>query len=94
MDFTLFRGRDFQETFNFKTADGKSMTIPSGNLRIILERGTFGREYKPGKGLTKQRTQIVWQISKQESANFDFSTMYYTLYLDDTELARGVLRIQ
>lgn len=85
---------DFLETFDSKNSQGKPIALPAGNYRLVLERGGFVREYTPGKGLIKNRTQIVWQIKGTESKSFEFTTMYYTLYVNDTQLARGVLRIQ
>ena len=94
MDFVLFRGRDFSEPFNFKNAAGKLITMPNGEYKLILERGLWAKEYKVNSGLTRGRTQITWRIPAEESKDFAYSTMYYTLYLNDDELARGVLRIQ
>jgi len=93
MDFVLFKGRDFSEPFNFKNPTGKSIYI-SGDIKLILERGSWAREYTPGHGLSKTRTQVTWTIPSEESANFAYNTMYYTLYLNDTELVRGILRVQ
>ena len=94
MNFTLIRGRDFSENLDFKNAQGKPIALPSGSFRILLERGTFAREYTPGAGLTRMRNGLVWKISAQESNDFEFTTMYYTLYLNDNEIIRGILRIQ
>jgi hypothetical protein len=95
MDFLLVKGRAFKEHFNFKNENGKLRALPNGKYKIVLERGAFAREYTvENRGLMKQRTEITWNISAQESANFEYTTLYYTLYLDETELARGVLKIQ
>jgi len=94
MDFVLIRGKDFSEPFNFKNAHGKSIAMPNGVYKIVLERGTWAREYTLYHGLSRTRNQITWMIPAEESADFAYNVMYYTLYLNDDELARGVLRIQ
>lgn len=94
MDFLLYKGRNFTEHFDFKTKDQKPKALPNGVYRVVVERGSFAREYTVGEGLTRQRTTLIWKISAEETLDFEYTTMYYTLYLDDTELARGVLKIQ
>lgn len=94
MDFILTRGKDFVEHFDFKNEKGRSVPLPRGLIRLVLERGTFAREYRVNEGLTRGRSQIVWRIDGKDSANFEFSTLYYTLYLNDAELVRGVLKVQ
>jgi len=94
MDFVLLKGKDFSEPFNFKNAHGKSIAMPNGTYRVVLERGTWAHEYTIGNGLARTRTNITWTIPAEESANFAYNVMYYTLYLNDDELARGVLRVQ
>lgn len=94
MNFLLVRGNDFEEHFDFKNAQGKPIAMPTGQFRIILERGGFAREYTVGNGLSRLMNRVSWRIPAAQSQDFEFSTMYYTLYLNDQELARGVLRIQ
>lgn len=94
MDFFLRRGVAFKEQFNFKNDKGKPLPVPGGLYKIILERGTFAREYRANSGLSRLRSALVWEISAEESLDFEFSTMYYTLYLNDQEVTRGVLKIQ
>lgn len=94
MNFLLERGKDFQESFDFKNATGKAIALPAGQFRVVLERGGFAREYTPGNGLSPQRTRIVWTIKAKQIDDFEFATMYYTLYLNNDEITRGILRIQ
>lgn len=95
MDFTATRGQEFKETFDFKNADGKSIQPPAGEFKLILEHGTYAKEFTvENMGLDRQRTSVAWIISNDETNNFAYNTMYYTLYLESTELARGILRIQ
>jgi hypothetical protein len=94
MDFVLIRGKPFAEHFDFKNAKGRSLVPPEGLYRLVVEHGDFVREYRIGRGLTKTRSAINWNLAAKETADFEYSTMYYTLYLDSNELARGVLRIQ
>lgn len=95
MNFLLVKGKDFEEHFEFKNAQGESIAMPSGQYKIILERGAFAREYTVlNDGLQNLRNRVNWRIPASQSKDFAFSTMYYTLYLNDLELARGVLRIQ
>lgn len=93
MDFLLIKGKDFSENFNFKNSQGKSIALPNGEFRLTLERGSFGRVYTLGNGLTRTRTNVTWRIDAEDT-NFEYSTLYYTLYLDDQELARGIVRVQ
>jgi len=95
MNFTLTKGESFEETFNFKNAQGKSIVLPNGDFKVILERGSFAREFtvKNG-GLSRLRTGAVWRVLAEQSTHFEFTVMYYTLYLDDREITRGILRIQ
>lgn len=94
MDFFLRKGIDFRENFDFKNENHKPIVVPVGEYRLILERGDFGREYKVGSGLTKTRNTIAWSIPGKESKDFEFSTLYYTLYMNDVEIVRGVLKVQ
>lgn len=94
MDFFLRKGVDFIEHFNFKNDAGKDIALPSGVFKLYLVRGSFAREYTVGAGLVRNRNSIVWKITKEQSQDFEYSTLYYTLYLDDTELVRGVLKVQ
>jgi len=95
MNFVLIRGKDFSEHFNFKNAKGSPIVLPNGTFKIVLERGSFAREYTVENGkLSKMRNRVVWSIPSAESIDFEFSTMYYTLYVEDREIARGLLRIQ
>ena len=95
MNFTLVKGKDFTEHFDFKNEQGKSIALPPGTFRVILERGEFVREYTVlNRGLSRLRNRISWRIPAEESASFDFTTMYYTLYLEDREITRGMLKIQ
>lgn len=94
MDFLLTRGRDFQEHFDFKNEKGQPLSTPAGVYRLLVTRGDFAREYTAGHGLSRQRTGIIWKISAKETQDFEYRTLYYTLYVDDQELARGVLKVQ
>jgi hypothetical protein len=95
VNFTLVKGKDFSEHFDFKNADGKSIALPTGEFRIVLERGEFVREYfAPNRGLSRLRNRVNWFIPGEESESFEFTTMYYTLFLDEREITRGLLRIQ
>jgi hypothetical protein len=94
MDFVLTRGSSFSEHFDFKNDKGRSLVVPNGLIRLVVEHGDFVREYRVGRGLTKTRSSIVWNLPAKETNDFAYSTMYYTLYLDDNELARGILRVQ
>lgn len=95
MNFTLVRGKDFSEVFDFKNQAGKSIALPNGQFKVVLERGTFAKEFTVlNGGLSRLRNRVTWTISANDTADFDFATMYYTLYLDDSEITRGILRIQ
>lgn len=94
MNFLLVRGRDFQEHFDFKNGQGKLIPLPAGKFRVVLERGGFAREYTSGNGLSLQRNRVIWSIKGEQSNDFEFTTMYYTLYLNDREITRGVLKVQ
>ena len=94
MDFLARRGQNFQERFDFKSADNKPIAIPAGELKIFLTHGTYAKEYSLGNGLNKQRATVFWTIPAAEVDSFAYNTMYYTLVLNDLELARGVLRVQ
>lgn len=94
MDFFLRKGVNFKEHFDFKNEKQKAIPTPSGEYKIVLERGAFARVYTVGDGLLRLRTSIEWTISGKESENFEFTTMYYTLYLNDVEVTRGVLKVQ
>jgi hypothetical protein len=94
MDFVLIRGKPFSEHFDFKNDKGKPIVVPSGQYKLIVEHGPFAREYKVGSGLSKTRNAILINISAQDTKDFAYSAMYYTLYLNNTELARGILRVQ
>jgi hypothetical protein len=92
VNFTLRSGRPFSESFDFKNAQGKPISLPAGRFKLVLERGQYAREFTEGAGLTRQRTSLLWKVSDKE--NFEFSTMYYTLYLNDKEVTRGVLSVE
>lgn len=95
MNFVLTRGKSFHEYFEFKNAQGKPIAMPQGLFRLVLERGQFIREYTVANGgLQRLMNRINWTISAKDTTNFEFSTLYYTLYLDDRELARGIVKVQ
>lgn len=95
MNFILTKGRDFSEHFNFRNAQGRAVALPSGTFRIALERGSFIQEYTvENGGLARYSGRLDWRISSKDSQDFDFTTMYYTLYLNDSEVTRGILRVQ
>jgi hypothetical protein len=94
MNFLLVRGKDFQEFFDFKNSQGRLIPLPAGKFSVVLERAGFAREYTPGNGLSLQRNRIVWGIKAEEAEDFEFATMYYTLYLNNQEITRGILRVQ
>lgn len=95
MNFVLTRGQDFYDFFEFKNAQGRPIAMPSGEFKIVVEHGDFVREYtRRNNGLLSKSTRVDWRIPASETANFEYSTLYYTLYLDDRELARGVLKVQ
>lgn len=95
MNFVLVRGKDFLEHFDFKNDQGSPIALPAGVFRVVLERGGFAREYTVANGgLTQHSTRVEWRIPASDSSSFDFNTMYYTLYLDSQELARGVVKVQ
>lgn len=94
MDFLLTKGRDFEERFDFKNEQGKPLSAPAGEYRLVLQRGTFARVYKPGSGLYRGQTYVIWKIKASETEDFEYRTLYYTLYLNDQELVRGVIKVQ
>lgn len=94
MNFVLTKGKNFHEFFEFKNAQGRSINMPSGTFRIILERGSFVREYTKNNGLLCMPTRVDWKIPAEVTADFEFNTLYYTLYLDDRELTRGIVKVQ
>lgn len=95
MDFIAVRGRGFQENFDFKNSQGKPIAVPPGTFKVVLERGTYAREYTTANhGLAKLRNQIIWNIPAGETKDFAYNTLYYTLYLDDQEVTRGLLKVQ
>lgn len=95
MNFVMTSGKDFLEFFEFKNAQGKPIAMPSGQFRIVLERGAFAREYTVlNGGLQRLMNRVNWRIPAADIENFDYNTLYYTLYLEDRELARGVIKVQ
>lgn len=95
MNFSLVKGKDFHEHFDFKGASGKPIALPNGTFRVVVERAGFAREYTVmNGGLSRLRNRVNWTISADQSGDFDFNTYYYTLYLDNREITRGILRIQ
>lgn len=95
MNFVLTRGKPFREFFEFKNAQGRPITMPAGEFRLVLERGSFVREYNVARGgLQRSMNKINWTIAAEDTVDFEFSTLYYTLYLDDRELVRGIIRVQ
>lgn len=94
MNFTLVRGKDFIEHFDFKNAQGKPIALPLGKFRLVVERGGYARQYTDGAGLIRQRNRLTWKIGAEDSNDFEFTVLYYTLYLNDNEITRGILRVQ
>lgn len=89
MNFYAARGKDFVDTFEFKNAQRKPISVPSGTYKIVLERGPYAREYTPTRG----KNGLVWKVPAAEINDFEYSTLYYTLYLNNKEVARGTLSI-
>lgn len=95
MNFTLVKGKDFEEHFDFKNSEGKTIALPQGQFRVVLEHGAFAREYTvQNRGLVKSRSRVVWRVAGTDSNDFEFTVMYYTLYLNDEEITRGIVRVQ
>lgn len=94
MDFLLTKGEAFEERFDFKNDKQKAIALPAGEYRIVLQRGTWVREYRVNSGLSRTRTSITWKIPASATQDFEYRTLYYTLYLNDSELVRGVIKVQ
>lgn len=95
MNFTLVKGKNFEEHFDFKNSEGKALTLPAGRFKVILEHGSFAREYTvENRGLSRLRNSVVWRVAGTDSNDFEFTVMYYTLYLNDEEITRGIVRVQ
>lgn len=88
--FTAVRGTSFTESFDFKNDKGKPVAAPAGDFRVVLERGALVREY----GVKRLRTGVVWTMTSEETNELEYSTMYFALYFNGQEIARGVLRVQ
>lgn len=95
MDFIARRGEEFRESFDFKNSQGQSIIMPTGTYKLILEHTPYVREFtEDNRGLRRKQAGLIWIIAADETSDFAYNVLYYTLYVDDTELVRGVLRIQ
>lgn len=94
IDFIVKRGEPFTDKFDFKDSAGKPINAPSGDYRLVVEHGDYAKVFSIGRGLKKQRNGVVWSMSESETLDLQYSVMYYVLYFNDNELARGVLRMQ
>lgn len=95
MDFLARRGQSFNESFDFKSADGSPISLPPGHYLVTLVHGNDAREYTlENGGLERDVSSLRWKIKASEATDFAYNTMYYTLYLNNTELSRGIVRVQ
>jgi hypothetical protein len=90
MILTASRGKPFKEEFNFKNAAGKAIAVPSGDYRLLLERGDFVSVYD---NLLKRSNGVVWSLSSSEVDELPYSTLYFAVTFNGGEIARGVLRV-
>lgn len=91
MMFTALRGRAFKEEFAFKNAAGKDVAVPNGQYVLYLEHGNTVHEFA---NLKTGRSKVFWTMTADETKSLEFDTMYFTLLFNDTEIARGVLRVK
>lgn len=91
MIFTASRGQAFAEEFSFKNAVGQPLSVPYGDYRLTLERGEFVKEYT---NLRVQRHAIHWIMTADDTKALEYSTLYFELTFNGTQIARGVLRVQ
>jgi hypothetical protein len=89
MIFTASRGEAFQETFTFKNAQGRPLSIPLGDYRLTLERGDVVRVVP----LQVTPSTIYWTMTAEQTRKLEYNTMYFTLSYNGQELSRGVLRV-
>lgn len=91
MIFTASRGKAFKESFEFKNEKGQAIAAPQGEFVLSLERGMgYVRTYT----LKRERTKILWNMTAAETQDLEYSTLYFVLYHNGSELLRGVLRVQ
>lgn len=91
MIFTASRGQAFAEEFSFKNDKGQPLTVPYGEYVLTLERGGFVKEFR---NLRVQRHAIHWIMTAQETQALEYTTLYFTLSFNGTQIARGTLRVQ
>lgn len=90
MILSASRGKPFTEAFNFKSPQGKSVGVPAGEYVLTLERGSFVREFR---NLRRGSGAVIWDMTAEDTGALEYENMYFVLSWNDTELARGVLRV-
>lgn len=91
MIFTASRGQAFSEPFTFKNEKGQLIAVPAGEYVLTLERGETVRQFR---NLKRERGKIMWNMTANETKALEYSTMYFVLTFNGTEISRGVLRVQ
>jgi hypothetical protein len=89
MMFTASKGQPFAEKFEFKNSQGQPLVVPKGEFVLTLERGDLVRFPQ----LRLQRNAVIWNMTAEETAALEYSTMYFHLTFDGQEIARGILRV-
>lgn len=90
MILTATKGKPFSEEFTFKNSKGKLLTVPSGSYALTLERAGWVQEFTDFR---VQRNSIVWRMTADETDALKYSTLYFALTFNGTQIARGVLRV-
>jgi hypothetical protein len=66
------------------------LAVPFGEYHLTLERGEFVKEFD---NLRVTINTIYWNMTAEETQELEYSTLYFTLTWNGSELARGVLRV-
>lgn len=91
MNLTAYRGQAFQEVFTFKNSYGQVIRPPAGTYYVTLQNGSFVEQFGP---LQVTYTGVVWNMTAAQVQALPYSTLYFTLTNNGTEVTRGVLTVR
>lgn len=90
MNLTAYRGQTFSELFTFKDTYGNVIRPPAGTYLVTVQNGSFIQQY----ACRVQVNGVLWSLTAAQVDALPYSTLYFTLTNNGTEVTRGVLAVR
>lgn len=90
MNLRAYRAAAFSELFTFKDAYGNAIRPPAGSYVVTLQSGGFVQQF----ACKAQLNGVLWSMTQAQVVALPYSTLYFTLTNNGSEVTRGVLTVQ